>query len=720
MASIIPGYNYDIFISYRQKDNKYDGWVTKFVDNLKKELEATFKEDVTVYFDENPHDGLLGTHDVDESLKNKLKCLIFIPIISRTYCDPKSFAWEHEFKAFVEQASKDRFGLKVKLPNGNVSGRVLPVQIHELEAEDKKTIESVLGGFIRGIEFIYKEPGVDRPLTAKDNEEKNLDKTSYRNQINKVALAIKEIVTSIKSPEKINEQTSAKTPDSPVVSGKNNRMKILAGSLLALVLIICGIIFIPRLTKPKEQLEKSIAVLPFRNDSPEDSTKYFMDGVMEELLNRLQSIKSLRIIGRTSAEQFRGQAKSVSEIAKELGVNYIVEGSGQKSGNSLRMRVQLIAAGNERHIWGDSFEQEKLDMKEYFKAQSGFAEAIANELNAAISSDERKLIAEVHSINFDVYDNYLKASQYLGDVGKESLEKALEYLNSAIKKEPNWAPLYSGLAMTWLSMQADGFEQFSVAMPEIYKNLNKALELDPNLSEAHYLKALIAHMVEWDWEKSEKEYLEALAANPNDAQSRALYAQLLCVLQRSDEGAAQGRLALKLDPLNPLVEVYVGAVLLCVDDCKTALTLGEQITADDPGHYYANNLILVAAYRCKEYDKVIKADNYILPMFNFTEEDLKEIKMTFDEQGIVRAYERIMKHLEKFAENNPVASMDMAIRYMCANQPEKAMDWLEKGYDMHDPQLAYMATKTFNLDPLFNNPRLIALVKKMNLPLPKN
>jgi TolB-like protein len=499
---------------------------------------------------------------------------------------------------------------------------------------------------------------------------------------------------------------------------KSKTKKILIWSL-SVLFVVAAVFVIIKFSTSSRKLEKSIAVLPFRNDSHNDSTQYFMDGVMEELLNKLQSIKSLRVIGRTSAEQFRGQAKSVSEIAKELGVNYIVEGSGQKSGNSLRMRVQLIAAGNERHIWGNSFEQENLDMKEYFKAQSGFAEEIANELNAAISSDERKLIAEVHSINFDVYDNYLKASQYLGDVGKESLEKALEYLNSAIKKEPNWAPLYSGLAMTWLSMQANGFEQFSVAMPEIYKNLNKALELDPNLSEAHYLKALIAHMVEWDWEKSEKEYLEALAVNPNDAQSRALYAQLLCVLQRSDEGAAQGRLALKLDPLNPLVKVYVGAVLLCVDDCKTALTLGEQITADDPGHYYANNLILVAAYRCKEYDKVIKADSYILPLFNFKEEDIKDIEMIFDEQGIVRAYERIMKHLEKFAENNPVASMDMAIRYMCANQPEKAMDWLEKGYDMHDPQLAYMATKTFNLDPLFNNPKFIAIVKKMNLPLPK-
>jgi hypothetical protein len=108
MASIIEGYNYDIFISYRQKDNKYDGWVTEFVDNLKREIESMFKDEVSVYFDINPQDGLLETHDVDASLEKKLKCLIFIPIISRTYCDPRSFAWDHEFKAFIEQASQDQ------------------------------------------------------------------------------------------------------------------------------------------------------------------------------------------------------------------------------------------------------------------------------------------------------------------------------------------------------------------------------------------------------------------------------------------------------------------------------------------------------------------------------------------------------------------------------------------------------------------------------------
>ena len=177
MASIIPGFEYDIFISYRQKDNKYDGWVTEFVDNLKKEPEATFKEEVRAYFDINSHDGLLETHDVDESLKGKLKCLIFIPIISRTYCDPKSFAWEHEFKAFVDQVSRDQFGLKVKLHNVNVASRVLPIQIHDLKPEDKILVEKELGGFLRAVEFIYKEPGVNRPLTPYDDEKLNLNKT---------------------------------------------------------------------------------------------------------------------------------------------------------------------------------------------------------------------------------------------------------------------------------------------------------------------------------------------------------------------------------------------------------------------------------------------------------------------------------------------------------------------------------------------------------------
>src|SRR5258706_15653685 len=161
MPSLITGYEYDIFISYRQKDNKGDHWVTEFVNALETELEATFKEDISIYFDANAHDGLLETHNVDKSLEDKLKCLIFVPIISQTYCDPKSFAWQHEFCEFNKLSRADRLGGDVKLSNGNVASRILPIRIHELDAADKVTIENEIGGVLRAIDFIYKEAGVN-------------------------------------------------------------------------------------------------------------------------------------------------------------------------------------------------------------------------------------------------------------------------------------------------------------------------------------------------------------------------------------------------------------------------------------------------------------------------------------------------------------------------------------------------------------------------------
>jgi TolB-like protein/Flp pilus assembly protein TadD len=199
MPSIVPGYEYDIFISYRQKDNKYDGWVTEFVNNLKKELEATFKEDISIYFDENPHDGLLETHDIDDSLRSKLKCLIFIPILSRTYCDPNCFAWQNEFVAFNQMAAQDPLGPQITLRNGNITGRVLPIRIHELEPEDVNLVERELKRKLRPVDFIFKAPGVNRPLRPKeDNPQDNLERTYYRDQINKVANFISEMIGTLK------------------------------------------------------------------------------------------------------------------------------------------------------------------------------------------------------------------------------------------------------------------------------------------------------------------------------------------------------------------------------------------------------------------------------------------------------------------------------------------------------------------------------------------
>lgn len=232
MSSLIQGFEYDVFISYRQKDNRYDGWVTSFVQNLKKELEATFKDEVSIYFDENPHDGLLETHHVSKSLDGKLKCLIFIPIISQTYCDPKSFAWQHEFCAFNQLAKKDKFGRDIRLSNGNVASRILPVKIHQLDPEDKAILEKEQGGPLRAIEFIYKGAGINRPLRS--NEERpddNINKTIYRDQINKVANAIKEIISGLINTQAKGVEIQFTVPGKPVVDNPPPREEPVANEV---------------------------------------------------------------------------------------------------------------------------------------------------------------------------------------------------------------------------------------------------------------------------------------------------------------------------------------------------------------------------------------------------------------------------------------------------------------------------------------------------------
>ena len=490
MPSLIPEYNYDIFISYRQKDNKHDGWVTEFVENLKGELESTFKEEISVYFDINPHDGLLETHDVDESLKEKLKCLIFVPIISRTYCDPKSFAWEHEFKAFVDQASKDQFGLKIKLPGGNVASRVLPVSIYDLEPEDIDLYESVAGGVIRGIDFIYAESGVNRPLKPEDDEKVNLNKTKYRNQINKVGNAIKEIISAIKQPVQQTEKTLTEAANQVPITPKNRKTTFIAGSIAILALVILGILFIPKLFGHEDEPERSIAVIPFLYLGDEPDKQYLADGMMDAILLHLSKIQDLRVMPRTSVEQYRGTTKTVSQISKELDVTYVLEGSFTKYEDDVKLIVQLIItkAGKEEHVWANEYNNK---WEEIFSLQSEVAQTVAKELNAAITPEEKRLIDKTPTSDLTAYDLTLQAQKIYYDFNayRDTLDvefgKVKQLCKDALELDPGYALAYYWLGRISTSDQfLSGFGLPFYLDTALYY-FNRAIELDPTLPEAY-------------------------------------------------------------------------------------------------------------------------------------------------------------------------------------------------------------------------------------------
>ena len=368
MPSILPGYESDIFISYRHKDNKGEHWVTDFVRVLKAELETTFKEDLSIYFDENPHDGLLETYDVDKSLEGKLKSLVFIPILSQTYTDTKSYAWNNEFCAFNRLASQDEFGRDIKLRNGNIASRVLPVAIHNLDPEDRDLIENELQAKLRSIDFIFRSPGVNRALRREDKRAENANKLFYRDQLNKVANAIKEIITGMKYPNR------APDPGSTVISHEEENESIFSASK-------------NKTAGEQALLDKSIAVLPFVSLAQDVSQEYFADGITENILIQLASLRHLRVISRTSIMKYKKTTKSAPEIANELGVKYILEGSAQSHGNKVRINVQLIDAQKDEHVWVKAF-VESLD--DIFTIQSNVAEAVANELQSTLNPKENK------------------------------------------------------------------------------------------------------------------------------------------------------------------------------------------------------------------------------------------------------------------------------------------------------------------------------------------
>ena len=732
MSSIIEGYSYDIFISYRQKDNKYDGWVTTFVDNLRRELEATFKEDISIYFDENPHDGLLETHNVDKSLEDKLKCLVFIPIISQTYCDTKSFAWQHEFCAFNKMAKEDQFGRDIRLIGGNVASRILPVKINDIDLEDKALLENELGGVLRAVEFIYEEPGVNRPLTPDDDEKRNLNRTKYRNQINKVANAVKEIIYGLHPDEKkritktyLTRTQAGYSEDEPrPVSEKfplQKRLpwKFIVPSAFGLMLILAMLFFIPKLiqksgkqTSAAETIKKSVAVMPVLNFTGNPELGWIAEMIQSDLTGHLQGISNLIVRPNQTTFQFRNSVESVQQIARKLSVNNLIESSIKGTEDSLEIEIRVVEAyPEERYLYRSSF---NISFKELTSIYNEIINRILKSLEVKATLQEEKFSSVLHTVNPEVRKACARGLYYMNQLTVEGAELGIKYYKEAIAIDPADPEPYIGLA---LGYGTGGHEAnlFPDALDLAKAYAIKAIELDPeelhpNLGDAHIVLALRYFCYDYDFVKGKYHLDRGIDLNPNSPAAHYLYGWYFALINKLDQAAVEMRKAIEIDPLEPSWSGNLALLYQWFGHYEEAITYAQDVLKQNPTYPMALYVLGYGYSKTGRHKEAIEIQKKVYESNSGFESGLGVAYALAGQRD--KALE-IAGEIEK--QNIAWSAWGLAEIYAALGDNDKAIHWIEEMYRQRQD-----FTPWIRVNPHYKNlrddPRCKAIINRLNLP----
>jgi len=509
------------------------------------------------------------------------------------------------------------------------------------------------------------------------------------------------------------EPDRTSTPPKGKTQSKTKNILIYSFSIF----VVVAVLVIVKFNVFEKELEKSIAVLPFRNDSRDSTTTIFMDGVMEEILNRLQAIKELTPISRSSVEQYRNTTKSLPEIARERHVNYIVEGSGQKFGDSIILRVQLIEIrkGKERHLMGRSFRQKLESANTFFNIQNLVAQSIASELNANITPQEKKLIAKLPTDNLEAYEAWLKGQFYLNKFTPSDLDSAMQYFELAKRIDPGYALAYTGICDVWSYRQQWGLVSPAEGNPKSMEALMKAYDLDSNNAVVQYTLAGKKVWGMFDWAAGEAGFKRSISLNPNSAMTRAAYSHLLNILGRPEEALKQIDLALKLDPMNPFITTFYAVDLFMARKYDESIRAFNDALNLSPGYPFALTILwqaYLAAGRTEEAYATLKSFWSLIDP-----ESVKALELGYSNDGFRGALLSLAERLGELWTNNSnhfFAPTDIAMLYSAGQETDKAIYWLEQAYSVRDPNIPYLLFPTF--DNLRNDPRFQDLCKRMNLP----
>ena len=497
------------------------------------------------------------------------------------------------------------------------------------------------------------------------------------------------------------------------------RTTIVVGILVIALLAFALYYFLPKIIYPPSEQDQSILVFPFNNYLGTDTMEYFVAGMHDALISDIGKISTLNVKSKTTANAIRNTNKTIPEIADELGVNTFVEGAVLCLGDSVCLQVKLFDQ-EENELWIHDF---KVERSQILNLYNVVAKEISNEIGVILTPKEERFLARSKTVDPEAYDAYMKGKFYWEKLDRDAMPKSLDYFQLAIEKDPEWADPYAGLANAW-SMFATYFKIFpkSVTLPKVYQYLNKALELDPKSAKAHYVKAMVAVWTEFNWVKGEEEFLISLELNPNDALCRMYYSHLLMLLGRLDEAVNQANLALDLDPMKPLI-LGLYAVVMRVDgnDQSEISHFEKALSIDSNDRFSRGSLFdfhMRAAYRNGDYEKWIEMwDKKVSVSGVWNEEGRAAVVSAFHEKGRIAAIEEMFKMNEKYGNDCFMSGNIKARRYIYLNNYDKAMDCLEEEYEKRDMFMAYIRCDFALHDQLKNNPRYIALLKKMNLPV---
>ena len=517
---------------------------------------------------------------------------------------------------------------------------------------------------------------------------KDFDPEQVKPALNNLSIIIKWYLkykdkrTFDKAEEAIQESKEPISNKEGVKKSKKSLIFWLSGLILVVAIVVVTLLVfkIPGGKRQTKELEKSIAVLPFLNDSPDEENTYFINGIMDEILVNLQTIKELRVISRTSVEKYRDSDKSsIPEIARELGVNYIVEGSGQKYGNTFSLRVQLIRAAKESHLWAESYEQEIKNVDDILSIQRNIAESIATELKAIITPEEKQLIEKIPTTNLTAYDLFLKGNQeywsYWSKGNLDHIYKSMDYLRKSIELDPEYSLAYTGLGRNYWMLGHFDPKPSPDYWEESRRLLNKAISLDPENGWAYANLGVVQHNWDWDSIKARRSFEKAILLSPENEDVYVHYFWFEKRLGNCDKAAS---LLLEWKKIAPALDTDKNfALLYCQNHFQQIVDIFSQTDIEDLA--VSDFFIIISAHSITgNFTKALEVAEYMIELGGDPSWGLSYKGIVLAMMGKEKEARMVLSQIDILSESRKVNSCFIAGIYAALGENDKAREYLEK------------------------------------------